>query len=83
MIIDLTVDGKDLLAIRRIQWLSATFRIDDGKTFVSQDGTAAYINTTPVRSAMTDFLRHSKHFVSQFLGLRFDIEDTYDSTHDI
>ena len=83
MIIDFTVDGKDLLAIRRVQWLSATFRIDDGKTFVSQDGTAAYINTTPVRSAMTDFLRHSKRFVSQFLGLRFDIEDTYDSTHDI
>ena len=55
---EFVIDGKDLLAIRRIQWLSATFRIDDGKTFVSQDGTAAYINTTPVRSAMTDFLRH-------------------------
>jgi hypothetical protein len=31
---------------------------------------------------MTDFLRHSKRLISQFLGLRFDIEDTYDSTHD-
>ena len=56
VVVYLTVDGKDLLAVGRVQRLSTRLRVDDRKPLVCKDCGAAYINTAPVRSAMADFL---------------------------
>ena len=58
VVVYLTVDGKDLLAVGRVQRLPTRLRVDDRKPLVCKDCGAAYINTAPVRSAMADFLCH-------------------------
>ena len=82
MIVYLTVYGKYHFMVGRVERLPSTFRVDDRKAFVCQDGTAAYIDTTPVRSAMTDFLCHTQCFVPQFFRLVLYIEYSCYSTHD-
>ena len=54
VVVYLTVDGKDLLAVGRVQRLPPD-EVDDRKPLVCKDCGAAYINTAPVRSAMADF----------------------------
>ena len=55
---EFVIDGKDLLAVGRVQRLPTRLRVDDRKPLVCKDCGAAYINTAPVRSAMADFLCH-------------------------
>ena len=49
VVVYLTVDGKDLLAVGRVQRLPTRLRVDDRKPLVCKDCGAAYINTAPVR----------------------------------
>lgn len=44
VVVYLTVDGKDLLAVGRVQRLSTRLRVDDRKPLVCKDCGAAYIN---------------------------------------
>ena len=59
MVIYLAIHGQHLLMVRRIQRLTARLRVDNAQSLVSQDGRAAAIDATPVRSAVTDLLTHA------------------------
>ena len=59
VIIDFAVNGKNLFTVGRVKGLSSTLRIYNGKAFVCEDCTASGVNTTPIRTTMTDFLCHA------------------------
>ena len=67
MVIDFAIHGKDLPAVGRVEGLPTAFGVDDGEAFMCQDGTAAYVDTAPVRTAVTYLLRHFQRLASQFL----------------
>ena len=81
MVIDFAVDSQHLLLIRRIQRLTTRFRVHDAQTLVGKDGTSATIDTTPVRTAVTDFLTHLQCFLAELMRLLLDIQYSNDSTH--
>lgn len=81
MVVDLSVYGQHLFAIWREKRLSARFGINDREALMGQDGRAAAIDSTPVGSAMTDFLTHAQGFLPQRVRLFCYIEYSYDSTH--
>ena len=81
VIVYLAVDGKDLFTVGRVQGLSARLGIDDGKTLVRKDCGAAYVDATPVRSAVAYLLRHFQCFTSEFRSLGLYVENTCYSTH--
>ena len=59
MVIDFAVDGQHLLSIRAVEGLPTRLRVNDAQPFMGQDGRATAKDSTPVRSAVTDFLTHS------------------------
>ena len=80
MIVDLTVHGQDLLLVGAVERLAATFGVNDRESLMCQDGRAATVDSTPVRSAVTDFLTHTQRLLSQLLRLLLDIKYGYNST---
>ena len=82
MVINLTIDGENLFPVGGKQRLSAAFRVHDGEAFMRQNSCLSTVDTTPVRTAVTDFLTHTKGFLPEHLRL-LDIEYSYDSTHTI
>ena len=83
MVINLTIDSKDLLAVGREQRLTATLRVHNAQSLVGQDSRATTVDTTPVRSAMADLLTHLQRFITKSLCLLFHIQYRNDSTHTI
>ena len=83
MVIDFAVDSQHLLLVRRIQRLTTRFRVHDAQTLVGKDGASATIDTTPVRSAVTDFLTHLQYFLAELMRLLLNIQYSNDSTHKI
>ena len=81
VIIDLAVDRQNLPAVHRIKRLASALGINDRKTFVSQNRRTSTINSTPVRTTMTNLARHRQSFVSPLGSLFPDIEYTHNSTH--
>ena len=81
MIVDFSIDGEHLLTIRREQGLSARFWVDDAQSLMGEDGCATTVDTTPVRSAMTDLLTHFQCFFTQLMRLLLDIQYCNNSTH--
>ena len=81
VIIDLAVDRQNLPAVHRIKRLASALGINDRKTFVSQNRRTSTINSTPVRTTMTNLARHRQSFVSPLGSLFPDIEYTHYSTH--
>ena len=62
VVVDFPVDGEDLPAVSREEGLSAALRVDDGETFVCQDGRASAVDAAPVGAAVTDALGHVQGF---------------------
>ena len=83
MIINLTVHGKHLFLIWCKQRLATTFWVYNAQTLMCQDSRTTTIDAAPVGSAMADLLAHTKRLLSQFRSLLLNIEDRYDSTHNI
>ena len=83
MVVYLTVDGQDLFAVWREQWLTAALWVDNTQSLVSEDGCTTTIDTTPVWSAMADLLTQTQCLLSQFLRLLLYMKDCYNSTHNL
>ena len=83
MVVDFSIHGQYLTAVGRVQRLLSALRVDDGEALVGKNGRAATIDSTPVGSAMTDFLTHSQCFLSQIRSLLLDVENTNYSTHSL
>ena len=83
MIINLTVYSKHLFLIWCKQRLATTFRVNNAQTLMCQDCRTTTVDSAPVWSAMANLLTHTKRLLSQFRSLLLNIEDRYDSTHNI
>jgi len=81
MVVYLAVHRKNLLAVGRIERLPATFRIDDGQTLMSQNGTPAHVDSAPVRTTVAYFLRHAQCLLTQLRCLLLDVEYSYNAAH--
>ena len=64
MVIYLAVHGKHLLSVGRVERLLARLRIYDRQSLMTQNGCPSGINTAPVRTAMTYFLRHAQRLLT-------------------
>ena len=73
MVIDLAVHSQNLLTVWAVKRLAARLRVDDAQSLVGEDGRATTIDTTPVRSAVTDLLTHLQCFITQSMRLLLDI----------
>ena len=56
MVVDLAVDGKNMLSVRRHQRLSAGKRIYDRQSLMGENRCLSTIDSAPVRSSVTDLL---------------------------
>ena len=83
MIINLTVYGKHLFLIGCKQRLATTFWVNNAQTLMCQDSRTTTVDSAPVWSTMANLLTHTKCLLSQFRSLLLNIEDRYDSTHNI
>ena len=81
VVVNLAVDRQNLFLVRRIQRLSATFRVDDAQPLMGEDRLSATVYSTPVRSAMTYFLTHPQCFLAQRRRLLLHVQYCYNSTH--
>ena len=61
MVVDFTVGSKDDFFVIRNKRLLSRKRVNDRKTFVTQNSIITCVNTAPVRTAMTNLLRHLKN----------------------
>ena len=50
---------------------------------MGQNSRASAIDTAPVGTTVADFLTHAQGFLSEFLRLLPNIENCYDSTHNL
>jgi hypothetical protein len=73
VVINLTIDSQYLFTVWREQGLTTTLRVNDAQSLMGKDGRAATVDTTPVRSAVTDLLTHLQRFITQSLCLLLDI----------
>jgi hypothetical protein len=73
VVINLTIDSQYLFTVWREQGLTTTLRVNDAQSLVGKDGRATTVDTTPVRSAVTDLLTHLQRFITQSLCLLLDI----------
>ena len=83
MIVNLAVHCQYLLLVRRKQWLSATLWVDNRQSLMGEYGRATTIYSTPVRSAVTDFLTHLQCLIAQRMRLLLYIQYCYYSTHNL
>ena len=83
VIVYLAVHGKYLFEVGREQRLSAALRIDNRQSLMTQYGRTATINATPVRSTVSDFLRHVESLSPQCAHISLYIEYSSYSTHDL
>ena len=75
MIVNLTIDGEHLLLVGREQRLTTALRIYNTKTLMRQYCCPADLYTTPVRSAVTDFLTHPQGFLPELRCLFLNVQD--------
>ena len=81
MVVYLTIDGEDLFLIRTIERLTTTLGVHNAQSLVGENGTATTVYSTPVRSAVADFLTHLQRLITQRMRLLLNIQYSYDSTH--
>ena len=83
MVVYLAIHRQYLLAVGRIQRLSARLWIYDAQALMGEDGSAAAINATPVGAAMAYLLTHAQCFLTQHSRLFLHVQYGNDSTHDV
>jgi len=85
MVVYLSVDGQNQLPFalsgRSIEGLSPTLWVDNAESLMGKNGRTAHIDSTPIWSAMAQFLAHRQRFITQLLRLFPDIQDCYYTTH--
>ena len=73
MVVYLTVHRQHLFPVGREQRLSPTLWVHNAQSLVSQNGAAATVYSTPVRSAVADFLTHLQCFFTQLMRLLLNV----------
>ena len=73
MVIDFAIDGQHLFLVGRIEGLSAALGVDDAQSLMGEDGTPAAVYTTPIWTAVADFLTHLQGLLTQFCCLFLDV----------
>lgn len=60
VVVDLTVDAQDQLAVVAHKRLSTGVDADNGKTLVAHDVVLGGVHARPIRTAMSDPIRHNR-----------------------
>ena len=83
VVINFTVNRQDMRFLHVVQRLSTGVDVDDGQTFVCQNGVITGVNTRPVRAAMAHQTRQFQGFFTQFNCVSFNIEYAKNRTHNL